>query len=130
MLGKIGLHSGANSCYNRESVKQENVIMKYSTACKIFARLNVETFAGLINTRLYFTRARNSYGHHDSNGIGINPRAANSEKLTETIFHEMLHYFLDDVLNATDNGDHGFIFWAWYDRLIPDYITPDFTGIE
>lgn len=100
--------------------------MKYKTAINIYNKLNFEIFGNLIDTRIYFSRARNLYGHYDNNGIGINPRNHNNIiELTETIFHEMIHVFIEEILLVDDTSEHGYLFTAWYYRLLPDYIKPN-----
>lgn len=103
--------------------------MKFKTAKEIYDRLNREVFPCLIDERLRFTRARNDFGKVDHNGIALSrKRIKHIETLKETIYHEMLHVFIDDFLESSDDDHHGTIFWSWYFRLIPSWIKPDYRG--
>lgn len=97
--------------------------MKYQTALKQFERINKDVFSDLIDCRFFFTRSRDNYGIANHNGVGINPRIVKGlPELSETIYHELIHVFIDDVLDSPDDGEHGTIYWTWYFRLLPQYI--------
>lgn len=103
--------------------------MKLQTAIDIATTLENETFHGLICERVHFTRARYNYGHVDHNGIALNPRNISGiAELTETLYHELVHIFVDDVLETPDDGEHGTIYWTWYFRLLPNYIKAHYYG--
>lgn len=117
--------------YIHKLLTWDNRGMKLNTIKRLYNKLNADAFSGLLEMpRIEFTRSRISYGIYTGNSLQINPRYAKGEVALETLFHEMTHQFVDEILQATDSSDHGFIFWAWYDRLIPEYITPDFIGID
>lgn len=99
--------------------------MKYNTVLTLIDRLNRDAFANLIELpRVAFTRSTRYHGWTDESVIKINPRD-HADTVAETLYHELLHLFIDTVLEAHDDDDHGLIFRAWYVRLLPSYIVPD-----
>jgi hypothetical protein len=105
--------------------------MKLKTAQQVFDRLNRDTFSGLINTRLWISRSTRFYGHYNRDGIGLSRvNIRNHTTLCETIYHEIIHVYIDDILEVKDTGEHGLVFWQWYDYLLPNWITPDYIGTD
>ena len=96
--------------------------MKLITVKRYAARINADAFGNSLELPCFqFTRNRRIHGEYKGNIIAINPNNTSAD-IIETIYHELLHDFIDTVLDSPDNNDHGFIFWAWYYRLLPDYI--------
>jgi hypothetical protein len=97
--------------------------MKLKTAKRIYERLNSETFGGLIDVRLWVSRSRDNFGHYDHNGIALSRvNIRDMATLAETIYHEMIHVYIDEIVEATDTAEHGTVFWQWYDYLLPHWI--------
>lgn len=93
--------------------------MKLKTIVKLYDELNRNNFSGRLQ-RPFIRLTRNTRMHGIVSDIGrgrcmirINPNEGPDE-MRATVFHEMVHQYLDYHLGIEDNGHHGDLFWLVY----------------
>ena len=101
--------------------------MKRNTIISIYHELNRDCFNGLLT--MPAIRASRSEGergsyleaHKKARAIMFyNPR--NSYLMARTIvYHEMVHQFLAEIMQITEDNHHGAIFWETYVQFAPKY---------
>lgn len=99
--------------------------MKFQTFINIYDKLNANIFANVLERpRFRFTR-NNCHAQYVSDGhefseIHINPKDIRGFKhATAIIYHEMIHQYVEEFLNLTEENHHGPIFWRNYRMFAP-----------
>jgi hypothetical protein len=95
--------------------------MKLRTIRNIYRELNRENFGGqLAEPTVLITRNRNIHGKVSDNGYQDPVMSFNSKKdkglraMRGTVYHEMVHQYLDYHLDIEDNAHHGELYWLAY----------------
>lgn len=95
--------------------------MKLQTIKNIYHALNAECFGNCLATPVIrLTRSNDLHGKVSDGGprgpiMRIHPFSGSNEReMRSTVFHEMIHQYLDYHLDVEDNGHHGDLFWLAY----------------
>ena len=105
--------------------------MKLNTAKRLAARINSDAFDNALELpRMHFTRSRTVFGYFDGDNIALNPRGVSATRISETVYHELVHCYIYQVLSLENHEKHDIIFWSVYFGFLPDYIASEFTGYE
>ena len=95
--------------------------MKLVTIKRLYDELNATNFRGrLARPTIRLTRNADIHGKVSDAGRGrctfwIHPFSDNTERaMRATIYHEMVHQYLDYHLGVEDNAHHGDLFWLVY----------------
>ena len=93
--------------------------MKLRTIQTIYDTLNHTIFNGrLVRPTILKSRNTRLAGHYNYGGLSPAYMAftddTGSRAMRGTVYHEMIHQYLDEYLGIEDNGDHGDQFWLAY----------------
>ena len=93
--------------------------MKLNTVKNIYRKLNALNFGGVLTeARIGFSRTKNNDAHYDGNSIEFNlADVVGFNAVTELVYHEMIHQYIDQFLNLTVENDHGKEFKKQYNKF-------------
>lgn len=103
--------------------------MKLATLKNIYRNLNATVFSNLLTEPVILAkRWRNAHGQHvvptnGRNRMEFNPAGiVGLSHARAVIYHEMVHQYVEEILDIQEDDHHGPIFWAWYTHLIKEPI--------
>ena len=106
--------------------------MKFKTAIKVYKELNEKIFDNVLFIPLFATtRRRYEYASYEAweveywykpSLIRLNLKNLNASNIVETIYHEMIHQYIEEFLNLTEEDHHGEIFQRNYNLFRPNNI--------
>ena len=96
--------------------------MKLRTIQNIYDSLNRENFGGrLERPTIRLTRHKDNHAHYQFGGntsrtlMEFNPADTRGlQEMRATVFHEMVHQFVYEILDTVEKDDHGDVFWLTY----------------
>lgn len=97
--------------------------MKRKTVIKIYQELNALCFNNVLTMpAIHASRSDDMHAAYQPfvgrPVIWYNPRMSFLLAWT-VIFHEMVHQFVEEILQITEDNHHGPIFWRTYKRFAP-----------
>lgn len=98
--------------------------MKYKTFINIYNALNTSVFNDLlIRPTILFTRMRGAHAQYvntQNSRLEFNPVDIKGLGLaTAIIYHEMIHQYIEEILDLEEENHHGPIFWQYYEYFSP-----------
>ena len=93
--------------------------MKLNTVKAIYSKLNAFNFGGVLEMPIIkFNRSRAHHGHYDVQSIQFNLADTKGFiAVTELIYHEMIHQYIDEFLILNVSDDHGKEFRKQYNKF-------------
>ena len=93
--------------------------MKLETVKKIYRTLNAKNFGGVLTEiRLSFSRTTENHAHYDGQSIEFNlVDTKGFSAVTELVYHEMIHQYIDEFLELKVKEDHGKEFKKQYNKF-------------
>jgi hypothetical protein len=93
--------------------------MKLLTIKLVYDELNKSHFSGaLTRPRILIKRWRNAYAQyvttHRENTLEFNLRRLKYPQARSVIYHEMVHQYVEEILDIQEDDHHGEIFWKVY----------------
>jgi hypothetical protein len=106
--------------------------MKLKTCINLYEKLNAEVFNHVLYRPAFrATRARGEYasyeawidtntGHNIQGVIYCNLKELDGSNVYWIIYHEMIHQYIEEFLDVTEDDHHGEIFQRNYNLLKPE----------
>ena len=93
--------------------------MKFKTLIKIYDQLNEKNFGGVLSRPVIrFNRTKNIDGFWCEGKMGFNLSDTKGFfKVTELVYHEMVHQYIDEFLKLELQDDHGKEFKKCYRKF-------------
>jgi len=93
--------------------------LKLETVKRIYKKLNTRNFGGVLTEpKFFFSRMRDDHAKYD--GIAMHFNLADTKgyiAVTELIYHEIIHQYIDEFLGFTNYDDHGKEFKKQYNKF-------------
>jgi len=104
--------------------------LRRNTFVNLFNELNSSTFAGVLSyPRILNTRTNRDYAFYEGiltdfgyvSNIFFSMRTIKGLKLAkDLVYHEMVHQYVQEILNIEEEVHHGPEFWKVYRRFRPE----------
>lgn len=93
--------------------------MRLLTVKKIYDRLNKKNFGGVLKRPMIkFSRSNDNHGFYAGHYMAFNLVDVKGWKaVTELVYHEMIHQYIDEYLNIKCEDDHGKEFKKQYNKF-------------
>ena len=101
--------------------------MKHKTITSIYSALNTSVFNNLlVQPTILFTRLSDAHAQFVDgirSRMEFNPvDICGLSHANALVYHEMIHQYLEDVLEVDEVDHHGPIFWQYYEYFNPGKI--------
>lgn len=103
--------------------------MKLKTLINIYDELNATVFSNLlVKPVILAKRWRDAHAQHVVRSNGPNRMEFNPSDIIglsharAVVYHEMVHQYVEEILDIQEEDHHGPIFWQWYIYLIKEPI--------
>jgi hypothetical protein len=99
--------------------------VKLRTLINVWGQLNAEVFAGVLYPPCFYsTRSRNNFAGYAAgidceSDMYFNLKHILGRLARSTVYHEMIHQYVEEYLGIEEENDHGPIFLKQYDKFKP-----------
>lgn len=104
--------------------------MKRQSFISLWRELNARNFGGVLTLpRIFASRTRFAYAIYSADdgehGFIFYARTLKFSDARETVYHEMIHQYMNEYLHSNRWYKHGREFRKQYTKFLTDDITPD-----
>ena len=101
--------------------------MKLATIKRVYQQINNRNFGGVLTMpRILFSRSLDYDAQHSGDIIEFNLRDTKGiAQLSELVYHEQCHQYVDSFLQVEDNTHHGHEFTQTYNKFCSGITTDE-----